>query len=107
MDSPWVRLLKEKYGVEAGEFFPKKIKKPYGVSIWRGLYKVEELFRHLKKIEVGLGEGISFWKDRWCSDVPLGRLFPSFYCASSTITSIVVDNYQLYEDDQDSLVRRY
>lgn len=32
-DRLWVRMLKEKYGTEAGDFFPKRSKLPFGVSV--------------------------------------------------------------------------
>lgn len=48
-DCLWVQLIKEKYGFEVGNFFPKKSRLPYGVSVWRGLSKVEDFFKKLTK----------------------------------------------------------
>lgn len=70
-----VRLVKEKYGVEAGAIYLKKSRLPWGVSIWCGLYKVKEFFKLLMKVEVGDGESTSFWLDRWCSNFSLAQIF--------------------------------
>lgn len=62
--------------------------------MWRGLAKVEKLFRALTKFEVGCVKSISFWHDAWCHRLPLCKLFPSCYSISSTKRSTVASCWQ-------------
>lgn len=38
-------------------------------------------------------EGISFYSDLWCSNIPLARLFPILYEPSCVKSSTVADNF--------------
>lgn len=89
----WLCLLKMKYGSDIGGYFIKKKKGKMGISVWRGLSKVEDLFRRLPKFIVGAGKIISFWLDAWCTKLPLCHVFPSLFKVSSTRNSTVADNY--------------
>lgn len=74
-----MRLLKEKYGMEKGGFFPKLKNGPIGYSYWKGFTKVSVFFKWLTKFKVGSGEIVRFWHDAWVSDFPLVSLFPKFF----------------------------
>lgn len=62
-DSVWVRLLKEKLWSHRGWFHSMRSKLPVGVSPWRGLRKVEELFQRLTGFLIRGGTSVSFWGD--------------------------------------------
>lgn len=97
-DHLWSLIVKEKYGLRAGGVFPKKSNLPMGISVWRGLAKVEELFQILTKVELGDGVSTSFWLDKWCSSVPLARMFPKLFESTSTKGSSVADLFLAQAD---------
>lgn len=80
----WVNLLKEKYGTEVGGYLIKCSKLPIGVSFWRGLAKIEELFKCITMFEVGNGETVGFWRDGWVLKIPLADLCPHLFPISAT-----------------------
>lgn len=57
--------------------------------MWRGLSKVCELFNVLTQFALGEGVKISFWRSRWCSEVPLCRLFPKLFAQSKQKSCVV------------------
>ena len=51
-------------------------------AMWRGILSVKRLLMVNIKYQVGSGERILFWKDRWVGDSTLGAQFPNlFNCA--------------------------
>lgn len=104
-DGLWVRLLKEKYGTETGDFFPKRSKLPFGISVWRGLALVEPLFRQLSKFRLGNGTKIDFWNDNWCGRAPLSRIFPTVYQAAGLKTVTVCDVLHRPVDELENSLR--
>lgn len=90
-----MRVIKEKYGVGSGGVFPKRSKLPYGVSVWRGIARVEELFRTLTKVQVGNGMNTSLWSDSWCTDYPLATLLPNLFKISACKSAIVADFFNM------------
>lgn len=56
----------------------------YRKSVWKGIRKGRDFFKHFISFEVGNGVGVRFWKDKQCEDTKLG-VFPNLY-------NIVVDN---------------
>lgn len=62
-----------------GNFFPKRTKQSFGLSVWRGLAYVEPIFRQLTQFKIGNGFSTDFWNDSWCAAAPLSRLFPSVF----------------------------
>lgn len=67
------------YGVEVGGYLPKKNKLPFGTSTQRGLTHVLPLFKCLTQRKVGDENRVSFWLDRWCTKIPLAKLFPVLF----------------------------
>ena len=51
-------------------------------AIWKGILLVKRLIMENIKYQVGSGERILFWRDRWASDMTVGAQFPDlFNCA--------------------------
>lgn len=88
-----MRLIKEKYGVEPGEFFPKMKGKTVGCSVWKSLRKVHKFFLELIGFTVGKGNSVRFWWDSWCSKIPLKCIFPHLYRSSCQKFSTVAEVY--------------
>lgn len=82
--SLWVRILKEKYGVEGGEV---KTGVRFQSRWWSDLQKIEEggngikqnWFSNVIKKEVGSGENTLFWHESWLDGGPLDKRFGRLY----------------------------
>lgn len=48
-------------------------------QFWYEINKHKEHFLSLCKFEVGNGESVRFWEDRWSGDKPLKENFPRLY----------------------------
>ena len=75
----WHRVLVAKYGVERGGWITNTPRGPHGCSLWKHIRMGWDVFSSHFGYDVGLGDWVSFWHDRWCSDYPLKELFPTFY----------------------------
>lgn len=68
-----------KFGEGIHRWFPKDIGSSYGVGVWKGIRKGWEPFKRCISFEVGSGEKVRFWKDAWCGDTKLRRVFPNLF----------------------------
>jgi hypothetical protein len=50
---------------------------------WSGLIKVNESFLDLGRFQLGNGQNISFWEDRWLGNSTLKELYPSLFAITS------------------------
>jgi hypothetical protein len=75
-NSSWARLLKAKYR-KTGDFF--KSKSNGGSQFWKGLHKVEHLFKWGATHEVGNGHSTQFCNDVWLKNVSLRICNPRIY----------------------------
>lgn len=96
-DCLWVRLLKQKYGVVGVGYYPKRLKGTIGISTWRGLVKVEPLFKALTRMKVGNGQSTSFWCDVWCEEFPLFKIFPALYESSHKKCATVAEFFVSFD----------
>lgn len=67
-----------KYGAGDHKWFQDAIN-THGSGVWKGILKGWSSFVKNISFEIGDGSTIRFWKDRWCGDLELRRLFPCMY----------------------------
>uniref|UniRef100_A0A2N9F8U3 Reverse transcriptase domain-containing protein n=1 Tax=Fagus sylvatica TaxID=28930 RepID=A0A2N9F8U3_FAGSY len=78
-DALWRRVVEAKYGSLWGGWCSKDVKGSYGLSLWKYIRKGWEIFSNHLYMQVGNGERIRFWHDRWCGEEPLRLRFPELY----------------------------
>jgi hypothetical protein len=90
----WRRVLVAKYGVDNGGWITNRPRGPHGCSVWKLIRMGWDGFSSNVGFDVGLGNQVLFWQDRWCSDRPLKEDFPELFGCSlnqnATIESVLV-----------------
>jgi hypothetical protein len=90
----WRRVVVAKYGVERGGWISDNPRDSYGCSLWKHIWMGWEGFSAHIGFEVGLGDRVSFWHDRWCFERSLKEMFPTLYACSlhqeGTVASALV-----------------
>ncbi|RZC80538.1 hypothetical protein C5167_043115 [Papaver somniferum] len=64
-DAPWVKIIKDKYGVVDLGWRTKQPKEKHGVSLWRNIYSDSEDFFNLSMFKIGNWDKIRLWEDKW------------------------------------------
>ncbi|KAK1293299.1 hypothetical protein QJS10_CPB17g00787 [Acorus calamus] len=72
----WVRLFKERYGVGPNTFPRVSSSMSF---ICKGWFNLVGEFSQALRWQIGPGDGVLFWEDRWCSANPLCEIFPRLY----------------------------
>ena len=92
----WRRVIATKYGVSEGGWSTKKIRGAHGCGLWRSISSNWADFVSFLEYEVGVGDRIRFWFDRWCGDCPLKDAFPDlFVCTTNrnaTVASLLLQS---------------
>ena len=92
----WRRVIATKYGVNEGGWSTKKIRGAHGCGLWRSISSNWADFVSFLDYEVGVGDRIRFWFDRWCGDCPLKDAFPDlFVCTTNrnaTVASLLLQS---------------
>jgi hypothetical protein len=78
-----------KYGVERGGWTSNIPRGSLDYSLWRHIRKGWETFSVHTGFEVGLGNRVLFWHDRWCFNQLLKEIFPGMYGCSLNQDGIV------------------
>ena len=73
-----------KYGQVEGDWCSKVVRKWHGVGVWKAIRGRWEMFKTRTGFIVGFGNGVKFWKDKWCEDSSLREFFPKLYSIASS-----------------------
>ena len=77
--------------MEEGDWCTRAVSGRYGVGLWKAIRK-EWLFLNSRlAYQVGSGQRVKFWKDKWCGDVHLCESFPSLFSISLSKDAWVLD----------------
>lgn len=79
----WKRVVVCKYRVEEVEWYPKIISRALVSGVWKGIGKGWDPFVRQISFEIGNGSKVRFWKDKWCGEVELWRLFPDLFSVAA------------------------
>ena len=90
LDALWRKVIIEKYGTGRTTFEPKFPKLTYGTSVWRGICNSWPEFANGIEFQIGNGEMVRFWEDRWIGDKFMDR-FPLLYASSRSKNSWIKD----------------
>ena len=70
------------YGEEKGGWCTRAASGRYGVGLWKKIRKEWLFFNGRLSYQVGSGQRVRFWTDKWCEDEPLCESFPYFFSIS-------------------------
>lgn len=85
----WIKIIKEKYGMEENRWVAKDSKTPFGCGVWRGVLRVKNFFMANVRFQLGDGRRISFWHDNWTGSRSLKETFPTLYRLSTKKYGVV------------------
>ena len=74
----WKQVISHKYGEEDGGWRSRAVSERYGVGLWKAIRKERIYLSGRLAYQVGNGQRMSFWMDKWCGDKPLCESFPYF-----------------------------
>uniref|UniRef100_A0A2N9H909 Reverse transcriptase zinc-binding domain-containing protein n=1 Tax=Fagus sylvatica TaxID=28930 RepID=A0A2N9H909_FAGSY len=75
----WRRVLAAKYGVIGRGWCTKPVSGSHGCSLWKGIMANWDIFQSYIVFEVGKGDKVRFWHDKWCGDYSLKDEFPILF----------------------------
>ena len=97
-DSLWKKIIKCKFGEKEGGWRSRVVRDSYGVGAWKEIEKHWELFNSMISFEVGNGRRVKFWKDWWCGEEPLCKIFPSLFALSDFKEAWAADLWEHREE---------
>ena len=75
----WRRVLAAKYGVTREVWCTRPVRGSHGYSLWKGIMANWDVFQKYIVFEVGKGDKVRFWHDKWCGDHSLKDDFPHLF----------------------------
>jgi hypothetical protein len=78
----WRRVLVAKYGVTRRGWCTRLVRGSHGCSFWKGIMANWDIFQSYIVFEVGKGNKLRFWHDKWCGDCSLKDEFPLLFKCS-------------------------
>ncbi|RVW52750.1 putative ribonuclease H protein [Vitis vinifera] len=96
-DNLWKQVITTKYGQENHGWRSKKASGAAGVGVWKEILKESDWCWENLVFLVGKGSKIKFWKDIWCTDVPLSHCFNHLFVLATHWDATIEEMW-----DQDS-----
>ena len=93
--APWKQVISQKYGEDVVGWHSCEVRERYGVGLWKAIRKERDLFSSKLSFQVGNGQRVRFWRDKWCGDEPLCDSFPSLFAFSLSKEAWVVEVWNL------------
>ena len=90
----WRRVIRAKYGAEAGDWCSNSVPDSYGVSLWKTISSGWSTFSRYIQLQIGNGTKVKFWYDVWYGDNPLSMCFPDLFRISNDKEAYVADLMQ-------------
>ena len=78
-------------GEEDGGWRSREVSERYGMGLWKAIRKEWNYLNGRLAYQVGNGQKVRFWMDKWCGDEPLCESFPSLFTISSSKEAWVTD----------------
>ena len=72
-------MLAVKYGVEMRGWRTMPMRVTHGCSLWKVTIAGWDNFHSYILFDVGNGNKVQFWHDKWCGDRLLKEMFPLLY----------------------------
>ena len=87
----WKQVINQMYGEDDGEWRSHEVSERYGMGLWKAIRKEWNYLNGKLAYQVGNGQRVGFWMDKWCGDEPLCESFPSLFTLSSSKKAWVAD----------------
>ena len=75
----WRRVISHKYGEEEGVWCTRVVSGRYSVGLWKAIRKEWLILNGSLAYQVGSGQRVRFWTDKWCGNEPLCESFSSLF----------------------------
>ena len=80
----WKQVISQKYGEEDGRWHSCEVSERYGVRLWKAIRNEYNYLSGRLAYQVGNGQRVIFWTDKWCGDEPLCESLCSLFTLSSS-----------------------
>ena len=90
-DVLWKKVIGVKHGLEGCGWKSKDARGPFGVGVWKEVFKEISWCWNNMKFKVGRGTKIRFWTDHWCGNVALSQAFPQIFALAVCSNDLVND----------------
>ena len=77
-------MIRGKYGEEQGGWCSKEMSGGYDVGLWKAITREWHVVSSRLSFMVGNGQGVRFWKNRWCGDSPFCAAFPTLFALATS-----------------------
>ena len=67
----WRQVISQKYGEDDGGWHSREVSERFGVGLWKSIRKEWDFLSSRFTFQVGNGQRVRFWRDKWCGDEPL------------------------------------
>ena len=76
----WKCVIIGKYGLQEGAWCTKEMRERLGVGLCKAIRNGWDVFKDKTSLQVGLGNRVKFWNDKWCGETPFEGCVPESLC---------------------------